>query len=140
MTTRRAVLLLAVALTALLAWTVALSVSYALNVLTSPLIFRYSAITWNAHRIHYDADYARGAEGYPNTVHNGGLTMHLIIDAALKRAPGELTGYTARLARPLFVGDTLTMAGHAARDGKMGAWGADKEGALCAQLDLEFAA
>jgi len=109
-------------------------------VLSSTLIFRYSAITWNAHRIHYDADYARGEEGYPNTVHNGGLTMQLILDAALKHAPGELTGYTARLAKPLFAGDTLTMAGHAARDGKMSVWGADKDGALCAQLELEFAA
>ncbi len=109
-------------------------------VLTAPLIFRYSAVTWNAHRIHYDADYARGTEGYPNVVHNGGLTMHLILDAALKRAPGELTGYAARLVHPLFVDQTLVMAGHAARDGKMAVWGANKQGALCAQLDLEFAA
>ncbi|MBX6375600.1 MAG: hypothetical protein IRZ13_15385 [Acetobacteraceae bacterium] len=108
-------------------------------VLTNTLIFRYSAITWNAHRIHYDADYARGTEGYPNVVHNGGLTMHLILDAALKRAPGELTGYTARLVHPLFAGETLIMAGHAASDGKMTVWGANKAGALCAQLELEFA-
>jgi len=107
--------------------------------LSEALVFRYGAITWNAHRIHYDADYARQEEGYPHTVQNGGLSMQLMVDAALKRAPGELTGFTARLARPLFVGETGTFAGHAARDGKMSAWIANAKGELCAQMELEFA-
>ncbi|MEI6162537.1 MAG: MaoC family dehydratase N-terminal domain-containing protein, partial [Roseococcus sp.] len=47
------------------AWSLARQVSNA-------LVFRYSAVTWNAHRIHYDADYARGEEGYPALVQNGG--------------------------------------------------------------------
>jgi len=110
------------------------------NVLLSEaLVFRYGAVTWNAHRIHYDADYARQEEGYPHTVQNGGLTMQLMVDAALKRAPGELTGFTARLARPLWVGETATLAGHAARDGKMSCWAANAKGELCAQMELEFA-
>jgi 3-methylfumaryl-CoA hydratase len=62
-----------------------------------------------------------------------------MVDAALKRAPAELTGFTARLARPLFVGETATLAGHAARDGKMSAWIANRKGELCAQMELEFA-
>ena len=49
------------------------------------LVFRYSAVTWNAHRIHYDADYTRGEEGYPAAVMNGGLTMQLLLDAATRR-------------------------------------------------------
>ena len=58
--------------------------------LTEALVFRYSAITWNAHRIHYDADYSRDIEGYPATVQNGGLTMTLMVGSALKRAPDKL--------------------------------------------------
>jgi 3-methylfumaryl-CoA hydratase len=107
--------------------------------LSAALVFRYSSVTWNAHRIHYDADYARAEEGYPATVQNGGLTMQLLIDAALKRAPGRLVGFTARLARPLWVGDTVTLCGAAPADGKMACWAADKDGNLCATMELAFA-
>ncbi|TCH99875.1 hypothetical protein EJV46_04205 [Roseococcus sp. SYP-B2431] len=104
------------------------------------LIFRYSAVTWNAHRIHYDADYARAEEGYPATVENGGLTMQLLLDAAVKNAPGHrLTGFDARLTRPIYVGDTITLNGSAVQDGKMTAWVADAGQKLCAQMELEFA-
>lgn len=109
--------------------------------LTPTLVFRYSAVTWNAHRIHYDADYAREVEGYPNTVQNGGLTMHLLLDAAVGRAPGRrLSSFTARLTRPLHVGGTLALAGGAlGGDGRMAAWAADREGMLAARMDLVFA-
>jgi 3-methylfumaryl-CoA hydratase len=107
--------------------------------LSSALVFRYSSVTWNAHRIHYDADYARSEEGYPATVQNGGLTMQLLLDAALKRAPGRLAGFTARLARPLWVNDTVTLCGAAPADGKMACWAADKDGNLCATMELSFA-
>lgn len=107
--------------------------------LSEALVFRYGAVTWNAHRIHYDADYTRQEEGYPHTVQNGGLTMQLILDAALKRGPSELTGFTARLARPLWVGDTVTLAGHAASGGKMSCWAANAKGELCVQMELGFA-
>lgn len=107
--------------------------------LSSALVFRYSSVTWNAHRIHYDADYARDEEGYPAAVQNGGLTMQLMLDAALKRAPGRLVGFTARLARPLWVGDTVTLCGAAPADGRMEAWAKDKDGWLCAKMALDFA-
>jgi 3-methylfumaryl-CoA hydratase len=107
--------------------------------LTAPLVFRYSAITWNAHRIHYDADYTRQEEGYPATVQNGGLTMQLLLDAAVAHTPGTLRGFSARLTRPIYVGDTITLCGHAPKDGKVLAWVQDKDGNLCAQLDCEFA-
>lgn len=108
--------------------------------LSSPLVFRYSSVTWNAHRIHYDADYARDEEGYPAAVQNGGLTMQLLLDAALKRAAGRLKGFTARLSRPLWVGDTVTLCGAAPADGRMRCWATDKDGHLCATMELEFAA
>ncbi|WP_424811575.1 FAS1-like dehydratase domain-containing protein [Roseococcus sp. YIM B11640] len=104
------------------------------------LVFRYSAITWNAHRIHYDADYSRAEEGYPNTVQNGGLTMQLLLDAAVRNAPAHrLAGIGARLTRPIYVGDTVTLVGTAVKEGRMEAWVADRDGRLCAQMELDFA-
>lgn len=106
--------------------------------LSAALVFRYSAITWNAHRIHYDADYSRHDEGYANAVQNGGLTQQLIFDAAMERLPGTLTGLQARLSRPLWVGDTFTIAGGEPREGRMACWGIDKDGALCANVEVEY--
>ena len=115
------------------AWSQARELSHA-------LVFRYSAITWNAHRIHYDADYARSEEGYPEPVQNGGLTLQLIIDAALPHLPGRLTGFEARLTRPLWVGSRLTVQGASARDGSLSCRGLDADGYLCADVTLEYGA
>ncbi len=109
------------------------------KLLDPALVFRYSAVTWNAHRIHYDSDYARQQEGYPAAVQNGGLTMQLLLDAAVRQTPARLVGFTARLTRPVWVGDTVTLAGGVVRDGAATAWVADRDGNLCAALDLEFA-
>lgn len=107
--------------------------------MSETLVFRYSAVTWNSHRIHYDADYARTVEGYEHTVQNGGLTMQLMIDSALKRATSELRGLTARLTYPLWVGDAVSIRGTAAKDGRMRVWAANKDGYLSGEMDLEFA-
>jgi 3-methylfumaryl-CoA hydratase len=107
--------------------------------LTNALNFRFSAMTWNAHRIHYDGDYTRSEEGYPALVSNGGLSMHLMVDAALAHAKGTLTGYTTRLVHPLWVGDSLEVRGEEQKDGKLRIWAADKNGVLCGEMDLEFA-
>jgi len=106
--------------------------------LTNALNFRYSALTWNAHRIHYDGDYTRSEEGYPALVSNGGLSMHLMVDAALRHAKGELTSYSARLVHPLWVGDLIDVRGEDQKNGKLRIWAADKNGVLCGEMDLEF--
>ena len=106
--------------------------------LTEALVFRYSAVTWNAHRIHYDADYSRDEEGYPATVQNGGLTMILLASAALKRAPGKLKNFNVRLTRPIHVGDTIDLCGASPVDGTMNCWVADKDGAQCGLMELGF--
>jgi 3-methylfumaryl-CoA hydratase len=106
--------------------------------LSNTLNFRYGALTWNAHRIHYDGEYTRGEEGYPAIVSNGGLSMHLMVDAALKHGKGTLTGCTARLVHPLWVGDLIEVRGEDLTDGKMRIWASDKNGTLCGEMDLEF--
>jgi 3-methylfumaryl-CoA hydratase len=108
--------------------------------LSAPLVFRYSAVTWNAHRIHYDADYTREVEGYPATVQNGGLTMQLMMDAAVKHAPGRLVAFTARLSRPIYVGRTAVFAGRTpAPDGTVAVWVEDQDGYLCGEAECRFA-
>ena len=103
------------------------------------LVYRYSALTWNGHRIHYDADYARREEGYPGCVMNGALTLHLVIEEALARAGGRrLTGLSAKLVKPLFVGGQLKVAGSVADQGTVQAWAGDEAGALAATCTLQF--
>jgi 3-methylfumaryl-CoA hydratase len=103
------------------------------------LLFRYSAITWNGHRIHYDADYARDEEGYPNCVQNGGLTIQLLVDGAIRQMQAPLRSFSVRMMRPLFVGQTLVVAGSDAKDGRMAVWAAGEDGALVAKAEMEFA-
>lgn len=106
--------------------------------LTPPMVFRYSAVTWNAHRIHYDADYARAEEGYPDTVQNGGLTMQLLLDAAVANTPGKLVGFSARLTRPVYVGETISLRGRPGEGGRVLAWVQDRDGNQNAQIECEF--
>ena len=64
--------------------------------------------------------------------------MHLMVDAALKHGKGTLTGCTARLVHPLWVGDHIEVRGESQVDGKLRIWAADKNGVLCGEMDLEF--
>ena len=77
------------------------------------LLFRYSALTYNAHRIHYDRDYAR-SEGYPGLLVHGPLQALLM--AELARRPGRSAAeYSYRLVSPLYDGQGLVVS--AAPDG-----------------------
>jgi len=71
---------------------------------TPVLLFRFSALTYNGHRIHYDRDYARSHEGYPGLVVHGPLQAMAMAEAARARGassgPGEV--YEYRLVAPLF--------------------------------------
>jgi 3-methylfumaryl-CoA hydratase len=72
------------------------------------LLFRYSALTYNAHRIHYDRDYAR-SEGYPGLLVHGPLQALLM--AELARRSGVPSGeYSYRLVSPLYDGQGLVVS------------------------------
>ena len=64
------------------------------------LLFRYSALTYNAHRIHYDRDYAR-TEGYPGLLVHGPLQALLMAELA-RRSGVSASGYSYRLVSPLY--------------------------------------
>lgn len=73
-------------------------------------LFRYSALTFNSHRIHYDRPYATGVEGYPALVVHGPYIATLLMDLFLRQHPGALvTGFSFRAMRPVFDTDPFTL-------------------------------
>jgi 3-methylfumaryl-CoA hydratase len=67
------------------------------------LLFRYSAVTFNSHRIHYDYPYVTKVEGYPGLVVHGPLTATLLIDLLRRNAPEiEVNTFAYRALRPLY--------------------------------------
>jgi 3-methylfumaryl-CoA hydratase len=109
------------------------------RLIDSVLAFRFSAITFNGHKIHYDADYARSIENYPKCVMNGACTIHLLTDAALRHNGVTLKRLSARLSKPLFVGETMTLNGTLEGEGHMRCWAGNADGDTAAIVDLEFA-
>jgi 3-methylfumaryl-CoA hydratase len=104
------------------------------------LLFRYSAICFNGHRIHYDADYARDAEGYPALVVNGGLSTLLLLDAAVRNSGRAIAGFAARTVSPLFCGRPLALCGTAPdAAGQALLWAEDDAGAVALRVEVEFA-
>ena len=80
------------------------------------LLFRFSALTFNGHRIHYDHPYVTGVEGYPGLVVHGPLTALLLLDAAERHRGSEAVRYTYRAVAPLFSGEAITIGGRATAD------------------------
>ena len=94
------------------------------------LLFRYSALTFNSHRIHYDRDYAREQEGYAGLVVQGPLTATLLLDLLRREMPqARVETFGFRGVRPVLDGQPIMLQG--ARDGD-GArlWALDASGAL----------
>lgn len=76
---------------------------------TMPILFRYSALTFNSHRIHYDQDYCRQVEGYPGCIVHGPLVATLLVGLATRSAPAALTGFEFRATAPAFHDHPLTL-------------------------------
>jgi 3-methylfumaryl-CoA hydratase len=104
------------------------------------MLFRYSALTFNGHRIHYDHPYVTRVEKYPNLVMNGGLTTLLVFELARANAKTPLDYISSRNVRPLFVGRAITLCGEPSADGKTAKlWAQDDTGALALNATAEFA-
>ncbi|WP_322867093.1 MaoC family dehydratase N-terminal domain-containing protein [Aquicoccus sp. G2-2] len=74
----------------------------------TPLLFRYSALTFNGHRIHYDLPYAQEVENYPGLVVHGPLLAQLLMLMA-EAELGPLRGFSFRATAPLIQGETATL-------------------------------
>lgn len=81
------------------------------------LLFRYSALTMNGHRIHYDSRYAMGEEAYPGLVVHGPLQATLLIDLAARNLNKPITGFDFRGHVPAFDGLPLHICGEPTQTG-----------------------
>jgi 3-methylfumaryl-CoA hydratase len=104
----------------------------------STLLFRYSALTFNAHRIHYDLDFCRHQEGYPGLVFHGPLTATLLLELALQNNPGRsLKSYEFKALSPLFDNAPFSLNGK--RDGtKTEMWAANADNRLAMSASVIF--
>jgi 3-methylfumaryl-CoA hydratase len=79
---------------------------------STPLLFRYSAITFNAHRIHYDLPFAQEVERYPGLVVHGPMQANLLIEQATHLRGKAPSSFSYRGVHPLFVQDQLSLVGN----------------------------
>jgi 3-methylfumaryl-CoA hydratase len=73
------------------------------------MLFRYSAITFNTHRIHYDLPYATEREGYPGLIVNGGLATLLLTEFLNRLAPGRISSVVARYRGAIICGQPVRL-------------------------------
>jgi 3-methylfumaryl-CoA hydratase len=96
------------------------------------LLFRYSAATFNSHRIHYDHPYVTQVEGYPGLVVHGPLTATLLVDLVRRNAPqATLKTFAFRALRPLYDTADFSTCGDPGESNRAARlWTRDAEGAV----------
>ncbi|MDB5938118.1 MAG: hypothetical protein JWP77_482 [Polaromonas sp.] len=96
------------------------------------LLFRYSALTFNGHRIHYDRKYVTEVEGYPGLIVHGPLIATLLMDLLRRQRPdAQVLRFEFKAVRPTFDIHPFSVHGEPSPDGKtVHLWGRDHEGWL----------
>jgi 3-methylfumaryl-CoA hydratase len=105
------------------------------------LLFRYSALTFNGHRIHYDRRYVTQVEGYPGLIVHGPLIATLLVDLCRRQQPTlQLRSFSFKAVRPTFDLHAFRVNGIPSSEGG-GArlWAQDHEGWLTMQAEAQFA-
>lgn len=103
------------------------------------MLFRYSAITYNAHRIHYDQPYTTEVESYPGLVVNGGLIALMLIEHAKRRAIGKrMRSLSVRHNAPFFADRQGEIASKKLSDTKFAMWATDEHGRITGDGAAEF--
>ena len=99
------------------------------------LLFRYSALTFNGHRIHYDRQYVTEVEGYPGLIVHGPLIATLLVDLVRRQHPGAVVkAFNFKAVRPTFDIHPMRVNGRPSADGKtIELWAQDHEGWLTMQ-------
>jgi 3-methylfumaryl-CoA hydratase len=104
------------------------------------MLFRYSALTYNGHRIHYDAPYARDVEGYRGLVVHGPLLATLMLDLARRELPGRaVRSFDYRGTAPLVAGEELVVRGEPEGDARVRLWVTGPGGLLAMEGGVEVA-
>lgn len=105
----------------------------------SVMLFRFSALIFYSHRIHYDREYAQQIEGYPGLVVHGPLTAALLAEFGLAQQPGrKLVSFDIRAMSPLFSPEPFQL--EARNEGfTTNTWARGPDGTLAMAVDLTFA-
>ena len=102
-------------------------------------LFRYSALTFNGHRIHYDTPYVTEVEGYPGLIVHGPLTATLLLELVRRERPYEsIETVVIRAQRPLFAGLRFRVEGFPTETGA-NTWAVDSDGFVAMTADVTFA-
>jgi 3-methylfumaryl-CoA hydratase len=105
-------------------------------------LFRFSACTFNPHRIHYDYPYVRDVEGYPGLIVHGPLTAVLLLELLRehwKERALDMSGFSMRAKAPLFHNRPVTLLGEPAADGaSCQLWAVDEVGNLAMEIAAKF--
>ena len=103
------------------------------------VLFRFSALTFNSHRIHYDHEWATKVEGYPALVVHGPFTQTLLIDFARDHAEGRsIKSFVTQARAPLFDGAPFELRGRPKGSGAE-LWAVTPEGTIAMSAQVEFA-
>jgi 3-methylfumaryl-CoA hydratase len=91
-----------------------------IRTMTGPeLLLRFSALTYNTHRIHYDEPYVTKVEGYPGLVVHGPLLALLLLEVPRRYGERPVTSFQYRLLSPVFAGATVLTHGRRDEDGNL---------------------
>jgi 3-methylfumaryl-CoA hydratase len=105
------------------------------------LLFRYSALTFNGHRIHYDRSYVTEVEGYPGLIVHGPLIATLLVDLLQRNLPqARMASFSFRAVGPLFDIEPFTVCGSPDADGHtVRLWARNMRGELAMQAEALLA-
>jgi 3-methylfumaryl-CoA hydratase len=108
---------------------------------TDPLLFRYSALTFNGHRIHYDRKYVTEVEGYPGLIVHGPLMATLLAGLGKKLHPeARIASFEFRALKPVFDLHPFEICAGEAKDKSMDLWVKDFEGHITMKAVMTFGA
>ena len=106
------------------------------DILPDPvMLFRYSALTFNGHRIHYDRRYVMETEGYPGLIVHGPLIATLLVDLFRRNNPAPLRSFRFRAVSPLFDIAPFAVCGLPGTDGMAALWAEDSQGNLAMEAE-----
>ncbi len=107
---------------------------------SAALLFRYSALIFNAHRIHYDQPYTTGVEGYPGLVVHGPLLATLLTDLVRRNLPGRaIARFRFRAVKPVFDDAPFSVCGRREGEAAVRLWVRDAAGDLCVEAEAGLA-
>jgi 3-methylfumaryl-CoA hydratase len=103
------------------------------------LLFRYSALTFNSHRIHYDAPYVTGVEGYPGLIVHGPLIATLLLDNLRRARPeAKVKTFSFRALSPLFDIASFSVCGRFSSHDEATLWAKNAQNTLCMEATAHF--